>query len=171
MQAKLKKNSFHTRGLFLWSCTWAAILGPISLFKIVLPDMGISTVKVRQLWNRLMFIMEILILLTHWGQVTHIWVSKLAIIGSYNGLSPERRQAIIWTNAGTLGTNFSEISIEIYTFSFNKMHLKMLYGKWRPFCLGLNVLRGSSFILKWSPVTHKPSLEPMFEGSAAPTWD
>ena len=62
-----------------------------------------------------------------------------------NGLSPERRQAIIWTNAGILligplGTNFSEILIEIYTFSFKKRHLKMSSGKWRPFCLGLNVL-------------------------------
>ena len=40
-----------------------------------------------------------------------------------------------------LGTNFSEISIEIHTFSFKEMHLKMSSGKWRPFCLGLNVLR------------------------------
>ena len=34
-------------------------------------------------------------LLTHWGRVTHICVSKLIIIGSDNGLSPSRRQAII----------------------------------------------------------------------------
>ena len=52
--------------------------------------------------------------LTHWGRVTHIYVTKLTIIGSDNGLSPGRRQAIIWTNAGilffrTLGINFSEI--------------------------------------------------------------
>ena len=40
--------------------------------------------------------------LTHWGRVTHICVSKLTTIGSDNGLSPDRRQAIIWTNAGTL---------------------------------------------------------------------
>ena len=83
--------------------------------------------------------------LTHWGRVTHICVSKLTIIGSENGLSPGRRQAIIWTNAeilliGPLGTKFSEILIEIHTFSFKKMHLKMSSGKWRPFCLGLNVL-------------------------------
>ena len=32
---------------------------------------------------------------THWGQVTHICVSKLAFIGSDNGLLPGRRQAII----------------------------------------------------------------------------
>ena len=33
--------------------------------------------------------------LTHGGRVTHICVSKLTIIGSDNGLSPGRRQAII----------------------------------------------------------------------------
>ena len=83
--------------------------------------------------------------LTHWGRVTHICVGKLTIIGSDNGLSPGRRQAIIWTNAGILligplGTNFSEIWIAIETFSFKKMHLKIPSAKWRPFCLGLNVL-------------------------------
>ena len=56
--------------------------------------------------------------LTHWGRVTHIFVSKLTIICLDNGLSPGRRQAIIWTNAGilligSLGTNFNEISIKI----------------------------------------------------------
>ena len=85
-------------------------------------------------------------ILTHWGRVMHICVSKLTIIGSDNGLSPGRRQAIIWTNAeilliGPLGTNFSEILTEIHTFSFKKIYLKMLYGKWQPFCLGLNVLK------------------------------
>ena len=85
--------------------------------------------------------------LTHWGRVTHICVSKRTIIGSDNGLSPNRRQAIIWTNAGILligpsGTNFSEILIEIITFSFKKMRLKVSSAKWRPCCLGLNVLTG-----------------------------
>ena len=84
--------------------------------------------------------------LTHQGPVTHICVSKLTIIGSDNGLSPGRRQAIIWTNAGILligplGTNFSEILIEIHTFSFKKIDWKMWSGKWRPSCLGLNVLK------------------------------
>ena len=40
--------------------------------------------------------------LTHRGRVTHICVGNLTIIGSDNGLSPGRRQAIIWTNAGIL---------------------------------------------------------------------
>ena len=83
--------------------------------------------------------------LTHWGRVTQICVGKPTIIGSDNGLSPLRRQAIIWTNAGILlirplGTNFSEIFIDIRIFSFKKMLLKMSSAKWRPYCLDLNVL-------------------------------
>ena len=75
----------------------------------------------------------------------HISIGKLTIIGSDNGLLPGWRQAIIWTNAGILfigplGTNFSEILINIYTFSFKKMHLKISSGKCRPFSLTLNVL-------------------------------
>ena len=83
--------------------------------------------------------------LTHWGRVTHICVSDLTIIGSDNGLSPSRRQAIFWTNAGILligplGTNFSEILIEIHTLSSKKIHLKMSSAKWRLFGLGFNEL-------------------------------
>ena len=77
--------------------------------------------------------------------MTHICVSKLTIIGSDNSLLPGRHQAIIWTNAGILlirhlGTNFNEILIEILTFSFMKMRLKVLSAKWRLFFLGLNVV-------------------------------
>ena len=32
----------------------------------------------------------------------HIFISKLTIIGSDNGLAPGRHQAIIWTNAAIL---------------------------------------------------------------------
>ena len=85
------------------------------------------------------------------NSLMHICVSRLVIIGSDNGLSLGRRQAIIWTNAGILligpwGTNFSEISIKILTFSFTKMHLKVSSGKWWPFCLGLNVLIDFLFV-------------------------
>ena len=78
--------------------------------------------------------------------MTHICVGKLTTVASDNGLSPERRQAIIWINAGILligplGTKFNEILIEIDLFSFMKMHLKMSSAKCRPFCLGPNVLR------------------------------
>ena len=84
-------------------------------------------------------------LLTHWGRVTHICIGNVTIIGSDNGLSPGRHEAIIWTNdwimlTGPLGTNFSEISIGIQTFALKKIRLKMLSAKCRAFCLGLNVL-------------------------------
>ena len=83
--------------------------------------------------------------LTHWGRVTHICVGNQSIIVSDNGLSPYRRQAIIWTNVEILlirplGTNFREILIEILTFSFKKMHFKVSSAKRRPFCPSLNVL-------------------------------
>ena len=101
-------------------------------------------------WYHVVSVLADCVALTHWGRVTHICVSKLSIIGSDNGLSPGRRQPIIWTNAGillirTLGINFSEILSEIHAFSFKKMHLKMSSAKRRPFCLGLNVLIGQSF--------------------------
>ena len=58
------------------------------------------------------------------------------IIGSDDCLSPKRRQAIILTNVGLLLIEllgkFNEILIEIYTFSFKAIHLKMSSGKWRP---------------------------------------
>ena len=48
-------------------------------------------------------------------------ISKPTIIASDNGLSPDRRQSIIWTNAGillvgTLGTNVDGVLIEINYF-------------------------------------------------------
>ena len=61
------------------------------------------------------------VILTHWDRVTHICISNHTIIGSDNGLSPGRRQAIIWTNAGVC---------------------------W-PFCLGLNVLNDTIQSTKW----------------------
>ena len=68
----------------------------------------------------------------------HYWVS----IGSSNGLLSVQPQAITWTNAGLLsighlGTNFSEIQIEIQKFSFMKMHFKKCcLWQWRPFSPG-----------------------------------
>ena len=102
--------------------------------------------------------------LTHWGRVTHICVGKLTIIGSDNGFSPGRRQAIIRTNAGislirTLGANVSEIFSKINTFSFKKKYLKMSSGKWRPFCLCLNVL--NSIILGLHEACHQFVLKPL----------
>ena len=76
--------------------------------------------------------------------MTHICVGKLTIIGSDNGLSPERRQAIIWTNAGILligplGTNFSEILIEILIeeYMFENFVCEMLFISSRPHCVNV----------------------------------
>ena len=107
--------------------------------------------------------------LTHWGRATHICGGKLTIIGSDNGLSPGRREAIIWTIVGILfigplGTNFSEILIEINVFSFMKMRLKMSSGKWRPSCLGLNVLK------TWPTKSQVMSLEVLMATFEGPCW-
>ena len=88
--------------------------------------------------------------------MTHVCVSKIVIIGSDNGLLPDRRQAIIWTNAGILlitwdlRMNFGEMLIEINTSPFKKMHLKMSSANWHLFLLGLNVLTNGfvSFLLR-----------------------
>ena len=111
------------------------------IFHVFIPIDGL----VQERRNSSALAIEFCLSLTHWGRVTHICVSPLTIIGSDNGLSPGRRQAIFWTNAvilliGPWGTNFSEILTEIHSFSFNEMHLKMSSGKWQPFCLDLNVL-------------------------------
>ena len=79
----------------------------------------------------------------------HICVSELTIIGSDNGLSPGRHQAIIRINAGILlirplGTNLSEILIEILIFSFKKMLLKVSSAKRR-----LNVLSNDYHHRSW----------------------
>ena len=50
-----------------------------------------------------------LLLLTHWGWVMHIFVSKIIIIGSDDGLLPGGPQAIIWTNAEILS-----ISVKVF---------------------------------------------------------
>ena len=86
--------------------------------------------------------------LTHWGRVMYICVGNFIIIGSYNGLSSGRRQAIIWTNAvilliGPLGTNFN--LVEIHIFSFKKKHLKLSSAKWHPCCFDVNVLTECEF--------------------------
>ena len=89
------------------------------------------------------------VILTHWGRVTHICVDNLTIIGSENGLSPGRRQAIIWTNdrillIGPLGTNFNEILIEIHTFSLKKKAFKKFVWKMAA------ILSRPQCVMRWS---------------------
>ena len=99
--------------------------------------------------------------------MAHICVTGLIIIGWDNGFSPGQCQGIIWTSAGilligTLGTNLSEILIEIHTFSFKKMHIKISSAKWWPFCLSLNVLRKHVIVIynyhRYSHITYTVTL-------------
>ena len=99
-------------------------------------------------------------LLTHWGWVMHISISKLTFIGSDNGLVPVWHQAIIWTIEGLLsitplGTNLSEKLIGIKIFLLNEVHLKILSAKCQQFCLGVLALE-----VPWDIFSHFNSLAP-----------
>ena len=154
--------------------TWTSVDLPSKVF------CGIHLSKVSQVltnliyhWFRLLKLrlhLSMVNVLTHWGGLTHICISNLTITGSDIPALVQimawrqhatshylNQQAIIWTNAGilsieTLGTNFSEISIEILTFSFKNVRLKVSSGKWRPICLGPNVLSGNiPEVAQWNP--------------------
>ena len=66
-----------------------------------------------------------------------IKIAKVIALTIPNGVFGNNSEILLIRN---LGTNFSEILSKIYTFSFNKMHLKTSSAKWRQCCLGLNVL-------------------------------
>ena len=113
----------------------------------------------------------------------HVYASVNQVsIGWDNGLSPIQHQAIIWTYAGMLliaplGTNFSEILIEIQTFSRKKMHLKMSSGKYL-FRLHLNVIYGqcvtwksiSTNTIPWSNPTLISPLDHCTLSNRSHTW-
>ena len=88
--------------------------------------------------------------LTYWGRVMHICSSNLTIIGSCRLVvaKPLSASMLEYCLIGPLETNFNDILIQIETFSFKKMHLKVLSAKWQPFCLSLIVL-----ILMWCYLT------------------
>ena len=67
-------------------CNWSMFTRCFSYFCAMARDVKGS----QSLWP---------IQLTHWCRLTHICISKLTTIGSDNGLSPDRHQAIIWTSA------------------------------------------------------------------------
>ena len=84
--------------------------------------------------------------LTHWSQVTHVYVSNLTIFGSVNGLLSSRRQAIIWTIDEILligpikitWTSMKFFLSKLRHFHSRKCQSIILPGKWRPFYLSLN---------------------------------
>ena len=90
------------------------------------------------------------LIITHLPLVLHICISEIDHHCSGYGLSPVRRQAIAWTNAGLLsiglkGISFSEIWIGILSFLFKKFHLEMSHAE-----MAVILLRGSrvNFILR-----------------------
>ena len=102
----------------------------IQIFKNVFKNMHLKTPSAKQLP-----FCPYLNILTHSDRATHICIGNLTIIGSDDGLSPARHQAIIWTNDGVLligplRTNIIEILIKIHTFSFKKMHLNAFCLSW-----------------------------------------
>ena len=73
----------------------------------------------------------------------HIYISDLNILDSNNALLAAGwcqaiiRILLIWP----LGTQFSEMSIEIHTFLFTKMHVLRSSVKRQPFCPDLKLLK------------------------------
>ena len=99
---------------------------------------------------------------THWGRATHICVGNLTIIGSDNGLAPDRRQAIIWTNAGILLIGPLRINVFIQENAFENVVWKM-----RPFYLGLNVLR---YVGKIDHQYQSTSVRPLIASTVNVLW-
>ena len=78
-------------------------------------------------------------MLTHCSLVMSYGIIYLVIIGLCNGLSPfDTKPLLDWTNADYLWAgplrNIYEIWRDIQSFCFKKIHFKMLFAKWQPFC-------------------------------------
>ena len=83
-------------------------------------------------------------------------------IGSDNGLSPDRRQAIIRISAeilliGLLGTNFNDILAKILTFPLKKMRLKVSSAKWWPLCCGTIGIRRTVYAIMMTAAVLAPN--------------
>ena len=101
--------------------------------------------------------------------MTHICIRKLTIIGSDNGLSPGRCQAIIWTNAGILligrmGTKSNEILINVYSFIqenvFENVVGKVMAILFRPQCVTRQALWYQLWVFcKWYPYQNGAALK------------
>ena len=96
--------------------------------------------------------------LTHWGRATHICVGKVTIIGSDNGLSPDRRQAIIWTNAGLFSIGSCEhISVKIQS-KYHNFHWRKCTWKCR-LRNGVHIVSASMLkAVRWVGNPHVPLL-------------
>ena len=95
--------------------------------------------------------------LTYLGLVKHLWVNKPNTIGSNNGLSSDRHQAIIWTSAKIIidknwtVSNNLQWNLNRNLYILVKENAFENVGKWRPFYIGLNV-----FIIAGCCCWHQP---------------
>ena len=87
------------------------------------------------IWNVLKQPLTHISNLTYWGWVTHICVSKITIIGSNNGLY-QCFNVVNWTLGNKPQWNLNRNS---YIF-IAENEFEHVAWKWRPFCLGLDVL-------------------------------
>ena len=100
----------------------------------------------KDLWNVSFEFIVSMQFSTHWSLMMHICIIGLVSIGSGNGLSPVRRQAINETNADFWSTRlsgmcFSEIFIKIQIIYFKKLYLKMSSAICLQSCHSLSVLK------------------------------
>ena len=133
---------------FLNECRLIAWIFPISLYSLILNLYHMKHLCfcfdfIIYSWNCISWLAAQCVLYFNSFR-PYICVGNLTTIGSGNGLSPGRYQAIIWTNTGTfligrLETNFSQILIEITTVSFLKNAFENIVCKMTTiFFLGLN---------------------------------
>ena len=82
--------------------------------------------------------------------MAHICVNKLDVIGSSNGLSPVRRQAVVWINddlllIGPLEIIFGEIAIKITSTFIQEDAFENVVCETGLFCFGLIVFQACKF--------------------------
>ena len=87
--------------------------------------------------------------INHWSRVTHICVGKLIIIGSDNGLSPARRQAIIWTNAAILLIRPLGTNLFIQENAFENIACEMASILSRPQCVNAQSIAAPNSNITW----------------------
>ena len=71
-----------------------------------------------------------------WNRQSLIQIMVCRLLGT----KPFPEPMLGYCQLQTQGSNINETRIEIQAFAFRKMHLKISFRKWRPFCLGLNML-------------------------------
>ena len=95
--------------------------------------------------------------LIHWGQVMHICVSKLRHHWLRQWLlaclAPNHYFDQCWLVViSPSRTYLNEILLDIQSFIFKKMHLKMLCAKWQPSCPGLKMLASIRDRMMWMKI-------------------